>query len=193
MRTPRLLVACATRRSSQVLGLCMGAFIIGHAQAQAAQSTTPAASESLEEVVVTGFRQSLKSSTEAKRESVGFTDSIFAEDIGNILPAHSGVQISREISGEGNLVAIRGLNTNFTKVLLNNAPVAIASSTQEGSSANREVPLDMFPSELFSQLTVAKTSSAEMIEGGARHHQHAHVAAVRSRRSEPDLSDSRYR
>ena len=42
MRTPRLLVACATRRSSQVLGLCMGAFIIGHAQAQAAQSTTPA-------------------------------------------------------------------------------------------------------------------------------------------------------
>ena len=82
MRTPRLLVACATRRSSQVLGLCMGAFIIGHAQAQAAQSTTPAASESLEEVIVTGFRQSLKSSTEAKRESVGFTDSIFAEDIG---------------------------------------------------------------------------------------------------------------
>ena len=77
------------------------------------------------------------------------------------------MQISREISGEGNLVAIRGLNTNFTKVLLNNAPVAIASSTQEGSSANREVPLDMFPSELFSQLTVAKTSSAEMIEGGA--------------------------
>ena len=175
MRTPRLLVACATRRSSQVLGLCMGAFIIGHAQAQAAQTTAPAAGESLEEVIVTGFRQSLKSSTEAKRESVGFTDSIFAEDIGkfpdtNIAESFQripGVQISREISGEGNLVAIRGLNTNFTKVLLNNAPVAIASSTQEGSSANREVPLDMFPSELFSQLTVAKTSSAEMIEGGA--------------------------
>ena len=175
MRTPRLLVACATRRSSQVLGLCMGAFIIGHAQAQAAQTTAPAAGESLEEVIVTGFRQSLKSSTEAKRESVGFTDSIFAEDIGkfpdtNIAESFQripGVQISREISGEGNLVAIRGLNTNFTKVLLNNAPVAIASSTQEGSSANREVPLDMFPSELFSQLTVAKTSSADMLEGGA--------------------------
>ena len=174
MRTPRLLVACATRRSSQVLGLCMGAFIIGHAQAQAAQSTTPAASESLEEVVVTGFRQSLKSSTEAKRESVGFTDSIFAEDIGkfpdtNIAesPAHSRRADQPRDQRRRQLVAIRGLNTNFTKVLLNNAPVAIASSTQEGSSANREVPLDMFPSELFSQLTVAKTSSAEMIEGGA--------------------------
>jgi TonB-dependent receptor len=156
-----------------VLALCIGA-IIGHAQAQAAQST-PAAGESLEEVIVTGYRQSLKSSTEAKRESVGFVDSIFAEDIGkfpdtNIAESFQripGVQISREISGEGQLVAIRGLNTNFTKVLLNSAPVAIASSTQEGASANREVPLDMFPSELFSQLSVAKTSSAEMLEGGA--------------------------
>jgi TonB-dependent receptor len=173
MHTPRLLVTCATRRTSHVLALCMGA-IIGHTQAQAAQST-PAAGESLEEVIVTGYRQSLKSSTEAKRESVGFVDSIFAEDIGkfpdtNIAESFQripGVQISREISGEGNLVAIRGLNTNFTKVLLNNAPVAIASSTQEGSSANREVPLDMFPSELFSQLSVAKTASADMIEGGA--------------------------
>jgi TonB-dependent receptor len=172
MRTPRLLVACATRRTSQVLGLCMGA-IIGCTQA-AAQST-PAPSESLEEVIVTGFRQSLKSSTDAKRESVGFVDAIFAEDIGKFPDTNlaesfqriPGVQISREISGEGQMVAIRGLNTNFTKVLLNNAPVAIASSTQEGASANREVPLDLFPSELFSQLTVAKTASAEMLEGGA--------------------------
>lgn len=173
MHTPRLLVAFATRRSSHVLGLCMGA-IIGYSQAGAAQTTAPAG-EPLEEVIVTGYRQSLKSSTDAKRDSVGFTDSIFAEDIGkfpdtNIAESFQripGVQITREISGEGNLVAIRGLNTNFTKVLLNNAPVAIASSTQEGSSANREVPLDMFPSELFSQLTVAKTASADMLEGGA--------------------------
>jgi TonB-dependent receptor len=156
-----------------VLALCIGA-IIGHTQAHAAQST-PAAGESLEEVIVTGYRQSLKSSTEAKRESVGFVDSIFAEDIGkfpdtNIAESFQripGVTITREISGEGNLVAIRGLNSNFTKVLLNNAPVAVASSAQEGSNANREVPLDMFPTELFSQLSVAKTASAAMLEGGA--------------------------
>lgn len=154
---------------ASVLGLCIAATL---AQAQTQQ---PRENESLEEVIVTGYRQSLKSSTDAKRESVGFVDAIFAEDIGkfpdtNIAESFQripGVTISREISGEGNLVAIRGLNTNFTKVLLNNAPVAVASSTQEGASANREVPLDMFPSELFSQLTVAKTSSAEMLEGGA--------------------------
>lgn len=137
--------------------------------------TAPGASNEVEEIVVTGFRQSLQNSTDAKRESVGFTDSIFAEDIGkfpdtNIAESFQripGIQINREISGEGTTVAIRGLNTNFTKVLLNNAPVAVASSSQEGASANREVPLDMFPPELFSQLNVSKTSSAEMVEGGA--------------------------
>ena len=132
-------------------------------------------SQALEEVIVTGFRQSLQDSTEAKRESVGFVDAIFAEDIGkfpdtNIAESFQripGIQISREISGEGTTVAIRGLNTNFTRVLLNNAPVAVAQGPQEGAGANREVPLDMFPPELFSKLEVFKTPSASMVEGGA--------------------------
>ncbi len=140
-----------------------------------AAETSVSQSDQLEEIVVTGFRASLASSTEAKKESVGFVDSIFAEDIGkfpdtNIAESFQripGIQISREISGEGTTVAIRGLNTNFTRVLLNNAPVAVASSPQEGSAANREVPLDLFPPELFSKLEVAKTPSADMVEGGA--------------------------
>ncbi|MFL6576920.1 MAG: TonB-dependent receptor, partial [Povalibacter sp.] len=132
-------------------------------------------SDSLEEVVVTGFRRSLEDSTEAKRDSVGFVDAIFAEDNGkfpdvNLAESFNripGVTITRDVTGEGLNVAIRGLNTNFTRVLLNNAPVAIASTGQDNASVNREVDLDMFPSELFSQLSVAKTATAEMIEGGA--------------------------
>jgi len=151
------------------LGLCIAATL---AQAQEAANRER---EELEEVVVTGFRQSLESSTEAKRESVGFVDAIFAEDIGkfpdtNIAESFNripGVTISRDITGEGLNVAIRGLNTNFTRVLLNNAPVAVASTGQDNASTNREVDLDLFPTELFSQLTVAKTASAETLEGGA--------------------------
>jgi TonB-dependent receptor len=137
--------------------------------------TPPDDDKPLEEVVVTGYRGSLESSTNAKRESVGFTDSIFAEDIGkfpdtNLAESFNripGVNITRDITGEGLNVAIRGLNTNFTRVLLNNAPVAIASTGQDNASVNREVDLDLFPSELFSQLTVSKTTSADMLEGGA--------------------------
>lgn len=170
----------AFARRASVLGICI-AGVIAQAQAQTqTQSSPPAANAAstsgpLEEVIVTGFRQSIQDSTDAKRDSVGFVDAIFAEDIGkfpdtNIAESFQripGIQIAREISGEGTTVAIRGLNTNFTRVLLNNAPVAVATAAQEGASANREVPLDMFPSELFSKLEVAKTPTAQMVEGGA--------------------------
>jgi TonB-dependent receptor len=159
-------------RSVQV---SIAAALLGCAAASYAQQQPAPASETVDEVVVTGFRASLQSSTEAKRQSVGFVDAIFSEDIGkfpdtNLAESFNripGVNISRDITGEGLQVAIRGLNTNFTRVLLNGAPVAIASTGQDNAAQNREVDLDLFPSELFSQLTVAKTTSADMLEGGA--------------------------
>src|SRR5262245_3760791 len=92
------------------------------------QAGAEASSEELDEVVVSGFRRSLSDSTNAKREAIGFVDAIFSEDIGkfpdtNLAESFNripGVVISREITGEGLNVAIRGLNTNFTRVLLNN-------------------------------------------------------------------------
>ncbi len=128
-----------------------------------------------DEIVVTGYRASLASQTNAKRNSIGFTDTIFAEDIGkfpdtNIAESVNripGVTISREVTGEGANVAIRGLGTNFTRVLLNGAPVAIASVRFDAQSTNREVDLDLIPTELFTQLTVSKSPTASQIEGGA--------------------------
>ena len=129
-----------------------------------------------EEIIVTGYRASLENSANAKRESVGFTDTIFAEDIGKFpdtniaesLNRIPGVTITREISGDGLNVAIRGLGTNFTRVLLNNAPIAIASTGRTDSqNTNREVDLDLFPTELFTQLTVSKSPTASLLEGGA--------------------------
>ena len=79
-----------------------------------------------------------------------------------------GITITREITGEGLNVAIRGLGTNFTRVLLNGAPVAIASTGRtDAQNTNREVDLDLFPTELFTQLTVNKSPTADMLEGGA--------------------------
>ncbi|RZM22386.1 MAG: TonB-dependent receptor, partial [Sphingomonas sp.] len=128
-----------------------------------------------EDIVVTGYRASLESQANAKRDSVGFTDTIFAEDIGkfpdtNIAESVNripGVTIAREVTGEGSNVAIRGLGTNFTRVLLNGAPVAIASVRFDAQSTNREVDLDLIPTELFTQLTVSKSPTASQVEGGA--------------------------
>ncbi|HZF17851.1 MAG TPA: TonB-dependent receptor [Steroidobacteraceae bacterium] len=142
----------------------------------AAMAQDSASNDAIEEVVVTGYRKSLQNSTDAKRESVSFTDKIFAEDIGkfpdtNIAESFNripGITITRETSGEGLNIAIRGLGTNFTRILLNGAPVAVASTGRTDSqNTNREVDLDMFPTELFTQLTVNKSSMADMTEGGA--------------------------
>ena len=145
-------------------------------QGDATTNVSNAAPPSDNAIVITGFRRSLQSSTNAKRESVGFTDSIFAEDIGkfpdtNIAESINripGITITREITGEGLQVSIRGLGPNFTRVLLNNAPVEVASTGRtDAQGANREVDLDLFPTELFTQLTVSKSPTAAMLEGGA--------------------------
>jgi TonB-dependent receptor len=149
------------------------------AQRAIAQDAAPSsndASEEVEEVVVTGFRASLQSATNAKRESVGFSDSVFAEDIGKFpdlniaesLNRIPGIQLSREVTGEGLNVAIRGLNTNFTKTTINGAAVGVASTGRvDGQGQNREVDLDLFPTELFTRLDVSKSPTASQLEGGA--------------------------
>jgi TonB-dependent receptor len=172
-------------RSYGYLGL-IGAFVASAVHGQQAQTSAdsspprPDAGSNtfvdLQEVVVTGYRKSLTESTEAKREATGFIDQVNAEDIGkfpdtNIAESFNripGIQITRDIDGEGTDISIRGLGTNFTKVLLNGAPVAVASTgITDAQNTNREVDLDLFPTELFTQLTVKKTSSPDMIEGGA--------------------------
>ena len=141
-----------------------------------AASAQQVAANGVESVTVTGYAASLEKATDAKRNSTNFTDTVFAEDIGKFpdtniaesLNRIPGVTISREIDGEGLNVQIRGLGTNFTKVTLNNANVAVASTgAADSSNANREVDLNMFPTELFTQLSVSKSPTADLLEGGA--------------------------
>ncbi|WP_369058384.1 TonB-dependent receptor [Caulobacter sp. 73W] len=150
-------------------------FLSGGLTSVAFAQAEPANDSTVEEVVVTGFRGALISSTNAKRELVGFSDSIFAEDIGKFpdlnlaesLNRIPGVQLTREINGEGLNVSVRGLGTNFTKVLLNGAQIAVASSGRTDlQNQNREVDLDLFPTELFTRLDVNKTPVASTVEGG---------------------------
>ena len=161
-------------RASLLGAVAISALSAAAALAQASPSAVEGAAAD-EDIVVTGFRASLERQTDAKRDSIGFTDTIFAEDIGKFpdtniaesLNRIPGVTISREVTGEGSNIAIRGLGTNFTRVLLNNAPVAIAAVRFDAQSTNREVDLDMLPTELFTQLTVSKSPVASQLEGGA--------------------------
>ncbi len=140
-----------------------------------APSVAAPETSTVEEVIVTGYRASLASAANLKRKSTNFTDSIVAEDIGKFpdlniaesLQRIPGVQLGRDVTGEGVQISVRGLGPSFTKVTLNGSQIAVASDgALDSGSSNREIDLDLFPTELFTKLTVAKTPTSDLLEGG---------------------------
>ena len=148
-------------RTPIVTVLAIGAALLCIEDARA-QDSEPV----LEEVVVTGVRASLARSLELKRAANGVVDGITAEDITDFpdlnvsesLARVSGVTINRTL-GEGNRVTVRGLNPEFTRITIN-------GQTVTSGNAGREVDFDVFASELFSSVQLAKTPSASLTEGG---------------------------
>lgn len=147
-----------------VIGVIMGGG--GQVVAQQQENQSEAEQGTLEEIVVTGFASSLRSSLEARRSSTTFQESIFAEDIGKFpdlnlaeaLQRTPGVAIQRD-NGEGRTIQLRGLGSEFNRVLLNGVPLSTANN-------GRSVDFDVFPSELFTRIEVDKTARASHVEGG---------------------------
>jgi TonB-dependent receptor len=174
MRT--LAIGARLGRAALLGATMLSGFVAVQAHAQTAPTAQASDSDMVEEVVVSGYRGSLAQSTVAKRETTGFADAIFAEDIGkfpdsNIAESFNripGITITRDITGEGTNVAIRGLGSNFTNVTLNGASIAVASSgATDAQGTDRSVDLSFFPTDLFTKLTVNKSYSASLLEGGA--------------------------
>jgi iron complex outermembrane recepter protein len=142
----------------------------------AAQENAPAQQQgALEEVVVTGFRESLNAALDVKRDAVGAVDAIVAEDIADFpdlnlaesIQRIPGVAIARQ-GGEGRQISVRGLGPQFTRVRINGME---ALSTTGGTDATggtnraRSFDFNIFASELFNSIRVSKTSSADTEEG----------------------------
>ena len=142
------------------------------AQAQAdEQQPQSAADEAVQEVVVTGLRQSLVNSMTIKRDSLGIVDAISPEDIGKLpdtnlaesLQRITGVSIDRS-GGEGAFVTVRGFGPEFNTVLLNGRQ--IATPTDPSQASGRAFSFDTLASELISGVEVYKSSVARLQSGG---------------------------
>lgn len=151
--------------------LALGALVVG---APAMAQTAPKSdAQTVDEVIVTSIKQSLKSSQQLKQSSEIIGDSITAEDIG-ALPDRSvtealqrvpGVSINRFAAGvdpdhfstEGSGVVVRGLN--FVRSELNGRDTFSANNGRALSFAD-------VPSELLGGVDVFKSPSADLIEGG---------------------------
>ncbi len=145
------------------------------AAAPAPQTTAGTGSQSLGEVVVTAYRQSLAVSLEQKRAAAGSVDVIVAEDIADFpdlnlaeaLQRVPGVSIARD-AGEGRQISVRGLGPQFTRVRINGMEAMSANGGTDaagGTNRNRSFDFNTFAAELFNTVTVRKTASAEIEEG----------------------------
>lgn len=134
--------------------------------------------DDVETIVVTGYRASLEKAMDVKRNSLGATDSIMAEDIGKFpdmnvsesLQRIPGVTIARE-SGEGRQLTVRGLGAQFTRVRINGIEAMATVGSQDvstsggGTNRGRAFDFNVFASELFNSLTVNKSAAASIEEG----------------------------
>ena len=167
-----------------LLALSIGFALQAQALTAVAQDAAPAAdvapvsqedAQTLDTILVTGYRASLERAVDIKRGEAGVVDAIVAEDIADFpdlnlaesLQRIPGVSITRE-GGEGRNISVRGLGPQFTRVRINGIEgLATGGGTDTSGGVNRARSFDFntFASELFTQLVVRKTSAAEIEEG----------------------------
>lgn len=120
----------------------------------------------IEEVEVTGIRESLRDALSVKMNSDLVVDAISSEDIGqlpdvtiaesiNRLP---GINATRD-RGNDSQAVVRGLGARLVLGTINGREVA-------SSEPDRNVRWEIYPSEVVSGVKVYKTQSADLIAGG---------------------------
>lgn len=149
--------------------------VLAIAVAMPATVYAQAQEETIDEIVVSGFKASVAKSLDAKREAAGSVDAIMASDIAEFpdnnlaesLQRIPGVAISRS-GGEGRNISVRGLGNNFVRVLINGMEgVSTTGGTDAtgGNNRGRGFDFNTFSSDLFNSITIRKTASAEFDEG----------------------------
>ncbi|MEF3082563.1 TonB-dependent receptor [Luteimonas sp. SMYT11W] len=175
-KTPVTLLAASIAIALQAVAMPVFAQTAGTTADDGVEETATAGDATqLEAVRVVGYRASVEKALDIKRGEAGVVDAIVAEDIGKFpdlnlaesLQRIPGVVIARD-AGEGRQITVRGLGPDFTRVRINGmeALTTVGASDQSGgSNRGRGFDFNVFASDLFSQLIVRKTASADVEEG----------------------------
>ena len=156
------------RRGASVLALGLASIAFAPTAATAQDESSAPVDEAGGEgdIVVTGFRASLQSAVNAKKNRDQVVESVSAEDIGKLPDASIAEAIARlpgltsqRVSGRSNSISIRGFAPDFSTTLLN-------GREQTSTGDNRAVEYDQYPSEVVSQVLVYKSPMASIIGQG---------------------------
>lgn len=119
-----------------------------------------------EEILVTGIRETLRTSIETKKRETAIVDALSTDEIGD-LPALSvgeaiqtitGATTHREKGGASE-IALRGLGPYLSNSTFNGRDAT-------NGSGDRSVNFNQFPSELVNNIKIYKTQQADLVEGG---------------------------
>ena len=144
-----------------------GAIVVENGASSSAQTAPLAAAEppAGEDIVVTGFRQSLRTSLLQKRNADRVQEVLAAEDIGKLPEASIAEALARlpglatnRDRGNGTQISIRGLGPNLVNTLLNGREIVSAE-------ASRNVRYEQYPAELINGAYVFKSPTAAQVEG----------------------------
>ncbi|WP_395396054.1 TonB-dependent receptor (plasmid) [Novosphingobium sp. BL-8A] len=137
--------------------------VLRRARISETQPVVPGDAAPGSDIVVTGFRASLTSAREIKRNSSSIVDAVAAEDIGQ-LPDNSatealarlpGVQIFRN-RGEGQSITIRGISSVVTMI----------NGQEAYTGSSRRTLLNSYPAGIIRSMEVYKALTPDVIEGG---------------------------
>lgn len=165
-------------RLSQMTALSLSACIASQLS-MAADAQSGAKSDDLQEIIVTGYRESLESALNRKRASIQPIESVAAEDIGKMpdqnvtesLQRLPGISINRS-GGHGTQVLIDGLGNNLItlngEVLLTGREIYVAGEASGGGGTGglQYASLEGIPSEEIGGIDVIKNPTARDRDGG---------------------------
>ena len=167
------------RMTAMSLSACIASQLAVAADPTAAPAQSAARPDDLQEITVTGYRESLESALNRKRDSIQPIESVAEEDIGKMpdqnvsesLQRLPGISINRS-GGKGTQVLIDGLGNNLItlngEVLLTGREIYVAgeSSGGGGNSGLQYASLEGIPSEEIGGIDVIKNPTAQNREGG---------------------------
>jgi iron complex outermembrane receptor protein len=129
-------------------------------------SSDPSAQSTAPDIVVTGYARSIANAIAAKKNAVNIIEAVSAEDIGKLpdvsitdsLARLPGVAV-QQASGRAKYISIRGFGPDYTTATLNGRMIATVDD-------NRRFDYGQYPGDLFQQIAVIKTPSADLINFG---------------------------
>ena len=119
-----------------------------------------------DDIVVSGYARSIQDANSIKKRAVNVIEAISAEDIGKLpdvsitdsLSRLTGVAV-QEAAGRAKYISIRGFGPDYTTATLNGRTIATVDD-------NRRFDYGQYPGDLFQEIEVIKTPSADLINFG---------------------------